>query len=110
MLEWMLVKKYIKYDNTQPFISITSFLAFIGVALGVSVLMITMAITNGLSGEFKKKLFSMNYPLTIKSSYFGNVGDSLLNDIKKNIDNDTINLNLFFILLYLNCLLLICGS
>jgi putative ABC transport system permease protein len=84
MLEWMLVKKYIKYDNTQPFISITSFLAFIGVALGVSVLMITMAITNGLSGEFKKKLFSMNYPLTIKSSYFGNVGDSLLNDIKKN--------------------------
>ncbi len=83
MLEWMLVKKYIRYDNTQPFISITSLLAFMGVALGVAVLMITMAITNGLSDEFKKKLFSMNYPLTINSSFFGKVDDVLLKEINE---------------------------
>jgi len=82
-LEWLLIKKYLSYDRTQPFISLTSILAFIGVALGVAVLMITMALTNGLSGEFKKKLFSMNYPLSIISTFSDEVDDDLIESLKK---------------------------
>lgn len=57
--------KYLRYDKTQPFITITALLAFFGVAVGVMVLIIAMAIMNGMSKEFEKKLFVMNYPLNI---------------------------------------------
>ena len=82
-LEWILVKKYIKYDKTQPFISLTSILAFIGVALGVAVLMIAMALTNGLSSEFKKKLFAMNYPISIHSNYIHKIDEKTVQSIKE---------------------------
>ncbi|MEF3191636.1 MAG: ABC transporter permease [Campylobacterales bacterium] len=60
-----IVRKYLSFDRTQPFISIAALLAFGGVAVGVMVLIIAMAIMNGMSKEFEKKLFTMNYPLTI---------------------------------------------
>ena len=61
----LIVKKYLKWDSTNPFISISALLAFVGVSVGVMVLIIAMAIMNGTAKEFEKKLFTMNYPLTI---------------------------------------------
>ena len=73
-----LVKKYLRFDKTQPFIAISAFLAFFGVAIGLMVLMVAMAIMNGFSKEFKEKLFAMNYPLTIHPNSFQPVsGDDL---------------------------------
>ncbi len=60
-----LVKKYLRFDKSQPFITISALLAFIGVAIGLMVLIVAMAIMNGTEKEFEKKLFTMNYPLTI---------------------------------------------
>ncbi len=60
-----LVKKYLRFDKSQPFITISAFLAFFGVAIGLMVLMVAMAIMNGFDKEFERKLFTMNYPLTI---------------------------------------------
>ncbi len=60
-----LVNKYLRFDKSQPFITISALLAFIGVAIGLMVLIIAMAIMNGTEKEFEKKLFTMNYPLTI---------------------------------------------
>jgi putative ABC transport system permease protein len=60
-----IVKKYLKFDKSQPFITVAAILSFLGVALGVMVLMVSMAIMNGTSKEFEKKLFTMNYPITI---------------------------------------------
>lgn len=60
-----LIKKYLRFDKTQPFISITAILAFLGVAVGVMVLIVAMAIMNGFDKDFEKKLFTMNYPITI---------------------------------------------
>lgn len=62
-----IVKKYLRFDSSQPFISITALLAFFGVGLGVFVLIVAMAIMNGFDKEFEKKLFTMNYPITIYS-------------------------------------------
>ena len=64
-LVFFIVKKYLKFDKTNPFISIIALLAFTGVAIGVMVLMIAMAIMNGTQKEFENKLFAMNYPITI---------------------------------------------
>ncbi len=60
-----IIKHYLKYDKENPFIFISAVLAFLGIAAGVMVLMIAMGIMNGTQKEFQKKLFVMNYPLTI---------------------------------------------
>ena len=65
-----LVKKYLRLDKSQPFITISAFLAFFGVAIGLMVLMVAMAIMNGFDKEFERKLFTMNYPLTIHPNSF----------------------------------------
>jgi putative ABC transport system permease protein len=74
----LLVRKYLKFDKTQPFISITAILAFVGVMVGVMVLIIAMAIMNGFDKEFEKKLFVMNYPITIYPKGNFKLNDELL--------------------------------
>lgn len=78
-----MVKKYLSYDKNQPFISIIAILAFVGVTLGVAVLMIAMAIMNGFDKEFQSKLFTMNYPLTIHSKTIDGITHNEYLDIKE---------------------------
>jgi putative ABC transport system permease protein len=73
-----IIRKYLRFDNKNPFISISAILAFIGVAVGVMVLIIAMAIMNGTAKEFKDKLFTMNYPLSIYPQIEGTVDTELL--------------------------------
>jgi len=74
-----LVKKYLRYDKSQPFIAVSAFLAFFGVAIGLMVLMVSMALMNGFSKEFERKLFTMNYPLTIHPNSFKMISDDDVN-------------------------------
>lgn len=60
-----IIKHYLKYDKENPFIFISALLAFLGIMTGVMVLMLAMGIMNGMQEEMSKKLFVMNYPLTI---------------------------------------------
>ncbi len=82
-----IVKKYLRFDKSQPFISITAILAFLGVMIGVMVLIIAMAIMNGMSKEFEKRLFTMNYPLTIYPKIYGAVDIELLIKLEKKFPN-----------------------
>ena len=81
-LSLYLVKKYLRFDKSQPFITVISLLAFFGVAIGLTVLMVAMAIMNGFDKEFEKKLFTMNYPLSIYSRSFAPVDQTQLNTLK----------------------------
>ena len=78
-------RKYLRYDPSIPFISITAFLAFFGVAIGVGVLIIAMAIMQGMIKEFEDKLFIMNYPITVESKFFNTFDKSKLNLLKKEL-------------------------
>jgi putative ABC transport system permease protein len=78
-----IIKKYLKFDNKNPFISISAILAFIGVAVGVMVLIVTMAIMNGTAKEFKDKLFTMNYPLSVYPKIDGGVNSELLSELER---------------------------
>lgn len=78
-----IIKKYLKYDNKNPFISITALLSFFGVAIGVMVLIVAMAIMNGISKEFQDKLFTMNYPLTI----YPKIDNSVKKDLLIHLEN-----------------------
>ncbi len=77
-----IVRHYLKYDSENPFIFISAVLAFLGIAAGVMVLMIAMGVMNGTQNEFQKKLFVMNYPLTVVS-YGKGVRQSTIDKIHK---------------------------
>lgn len=78
-----LVKKYLRFDKSQPFITVTALLAFVGVAIGVMVLLIAMAIMNGFDKEFERKLFTMNYPLTLHPTTFNLISETDVSQLKK---------------------------
>ncbi|MDP2077763.1 MAG: ABC transporter permease [Sulfuricurvum sp.] len=82
-----LTKRFLRFDKEQPFIFISALLAFSGIALGVMVLIIAMALMNGFDNEFKKKLTVMNYPLTIQPKFFGAVEASLLQELEQKFPN-----------------------
>lgn len=77
-----LVKRFLRFDKEQPFIFLSALLAFLGITLGVMVLLIAMALMNGFDKEFKKKLTIMNYPLTIVPKFYGSVNEDLLIDLE----------------------------
>ncbi len=76
-----IIKHYLKYDKENPFIFISSLLAFIGIAAGVMVLMLAMGIMNGTQKEFKKRLFVMNYPLTLVPIAYQNANDDIISKL-----------------------------
>ncbi len=82
-----LVKRFLRFDNEQPFIFLSALLAFLGIALGVMVLLIAMALMNGFDKEFRKKLTVMNYPLTVIPKFYGAVNENLLIDLESKFPN-----------------------
>ena len=82
-----LVKRFLRFDNEQPFIFLSALLAFLGISLGVMVLIIAMALMNGFDKEFRKKLTIMNYPLTIIPKFYGAVDENLLLDLESKFPN-----------------------
>ncbi len=82
-----LVKKYIRFDKSQPFISISAILAYLGVSVGLMVLLIAMAIMNGTSKEFEEKISTMSYPITIFASSSEVLDDRMLEALKKRFPN-----------------------
>ena len=82
-----LVKRFLRFDKEQPFIFLSALLAFLGITLGVMVLLIAMALMNGFDKEFKNKLTIMNYPLTIIPKFYGAVNDNLLIDLQTKFPN-----------------------
>ena len=77
-----MVRRYLRFDQDQPFIFISAFLAFLGILLGVMVLIIAMALMNGFDAEFRKKLMVMNYPLTIMPKFYGSVDKALYTELQ----------------------------
>jgi putative ABC transport system permease protein len=82
-----IVHKYLRFDKTQPFISISLILAFLGITTGVGVLIVAMSIMNGMDKEFEKKLTIMNYPLTIYSKIDGGISDKFIKNLETKYPN-----------------------
>ncbi len=83
-----MVRRYLRFDREHPFIFLSAILAFLGIAIGVTVLIIAMAIMNGMEKEFEKRLFVMNYPLTI----YPKVRDSVDQDLLESLENKFLDL------------------
>ncbi len=84
---FFIVKRYLRFDKEQPFIFLSALLAFLGITVGVMVLIIAMAIMNGFDHEFEKKLFTMNYPLTIYPKFSRTLDNSVLKKLESTFPN-----------------------
>lgn len=80
MVKYLLFR-YLRFDKSQPFIALCSLLAFLGVSIGLMVLIIAMGIMNGFDKEFERKLFAMNYPITIIPAFRGGINDELVKNL-----------------------------
>ncbi len=78
-----IIRHYLKYDKDNPFIFVSMLLAFLGISAGVMVLMIAMGIMNGTEKEFQKRLFVMNYPLTLIPTNYNSTNINLISKLKK---------------------------
>ena len=86
MIKYLLFK-YLRFDKSQPFITLSAILAFLGVSIGLMVLIIAMAIMNGFDKEFQRKLFTMNYPITIHSQFRGGITNDDVEILKGDFPN-----------------------
>ncbi len=86
-----IIKHYLKYDKDNPFIFLSSLMAFLGIAAGVMVLMLAMGIMHGTQEEFKKRLFVMNYPLTITPTIYNATNQRLVDRLQQEFPSISIS-------------------
>ena len=75
-LEKIVTLRYLKARKKDKFLNVISIFSFIGITLGVAVLIIVMSVMNGFRTELTEKIVGFNAHVTVK---FYNE----LNDIKK---------------------------
>ena len=77
-----LLFKYLRFDKEQPFIMLSMLLAFIGVCVGLCVLLVAMAIMNGFDKGLQERFMVMNYPLNVLTRARVAVDDELVSRLK----------------------------
>ena len=83
-LEKEITLKYLKTRKNDGFLNIISIFSFIGISLGVAVLIIVMSVMNGFRTELVEKIIGFNAHSVIKP-YETSIDEELFND--KRIDN-----------------------
>ncbi len=88
-LEKEVTFRFLKARKKDGFLNVISIFSFIGISLGVAVLIIVMSVMNGFRTELVNKIVGFNSHITIKA-YDGSINPKKLNDknlslISKNI-------------------------
>jgi len=88
-LEKEITFRYLKTRKKDGFLNIISIFSFIGISLGVAVLIIVMSVMNGFRTELINKIVGFNAHVTVKpyevSINLEKVNDNYLNLISKNL-------------------------
>ncbi len=80
-LEKKVTFRYLKPKKKDGFLNIISIFSFIGISLGVSVLIIVMSVMNGFRSELVNKIIGFNAHVTIKP-YSKKIDNSKINNKK----------------------------
>ena len=90
-----VVKKYISHKGDKKFISLISLITIIGIALGVSIMIITLSILDGFESTITRKVINFNSHIKITS--FGNRDlerdNSTMEQVKKDLDGHMVSMN-----------------
>jgi len=88
-LEKEIAFKYLKTRKKDGFLNIISIFSFIGISLGVAVLIIVMSVMNGFRSELINKIVGFNSHITVKS-YQNKISISEINQNVQKISKDLI--------------------
>ena len=66
-LEKIITLRYLKARKKDQILNVISIFSFIGISLGVAVLIIVMSVMNGFRSELSKKIIGFNAHITINS-------------------------------------------
>ena len=72
--EWMIAGRYLRSRRREGFVSVIAGFSLAGIALGVAVLIIVMAVMNGFRAELLGKILGVSSHATIQS-YTGSIED-----------------------------------
>ena len=89
LLEKKIIFRYLKPKKKENFLNVISIFSFIGISLGVAVLIIVMSVMNGFRSELINKIVGFNAHAVIKP-YENKV--LLNNNILKNLKNFSNNI------------------
>ena len=84
-------ERLISFRNLKPkkkegFLKIISIFSFLGIMLGVAILIIVMSVMNGFKTELTKKILGLNPHIVIQPNSF-KIDDSYVFNLKKNFKN-----------------------
>ena len=65
-IERIIAFRYLKPKKKEGFLKIISIFSFLGISLGVAVLIIVMSVMNGFRAELTQKILGFNSHITIK--------------------------------------------
>ncbi|MCK5545985.1 MAG: lipoprotein-releasing ABC transporter permease subunit [Rhodospirillaceae bacterium] len=63
--EWMLAMRYLRARRQEGFVSIIAWFSLLGIALGVSTLIIVMAVMNGFRAELMSRILGLNGHISV---------------------------------------------
>ena len=88
-LEKKITLRYLKAKKSDGFLNIISTFSFIGISLGVAVLIIVMSVMNGFRSELTNKIIGFNAHVTVKfydfSKEISHIKNKEIKKISKNI-------------------------
>jgi lipoprotein-releasing system permease protein len=89
-LEKEITFRYLKTKKKDGFLNIISIFSFIGISLGVAVLIIVMSVMNGFRTELINKIVGFNAHITVKPYETPIDNNKLANNTLKKISNELI--------------------
>ena len=92
ILEKEVTFRFLKARKKDGFLNVISIFSFIGISLGVAVLIIVMSVMNGFRTELINKIVGFNPHITVQSYDDNGIDNNKLNDVNLNL----ISKNLIF--------------
>jgi len=72
--EWMIALRYLRSRRRERFVSVISAISFVGIAIGVAVLIIVMAVMNGFRHELLARVLGIRGHIVVQG-YYGPLTD-----------------------------------
>ena len=82
-VERLISSRNLKPKKKDGFLKVISIFSFLGIMLGVAILIIVMSVMNGFKTDLTKKILGLNPHIIIKSNGF-KIENDFIESVKKN--------------------------
>jgi lipoprotein-releasing system permease protein len=89
-VERLISSRNLRPKKKEGFLKIISIFSFLGIMLGVAILIIVMSVMNGFKTDLTKKILGLNPHIIIQPNNF-NINDSYISKLKNQFQDITIN-------------------